>query len=255
MKTSKIILALMVGFVMSLFTAEVVQTVDPTVSKTAVALMALAITVGSVAVSIGYESKKFEGMAFTACSLITANIGTTCATPPTPGTKETVYIYNFDEVASLTLDGANDLIVTAITMATGKKGFKYVGYSISNEPKYEAVIKKFGPPKWKHTNKIRVFYWDPTTKKQIEKLVGAKVMSINENNEAGTAGETSFEMYGVRAGMYCASAVRDPSSTDDVGAFVIELASKDGYEEGQMPKTVFLTDYATTSALILATIT
>lgn len=254
-KTLGIGMALLIGFVISLFVTVTLKITYPEYDTDNLCIgLAAVIAVGSLAFGIS-KGKDIHSFSFTACSLITANIGTTCATPPTPGTKETLRLFNFDEITAYSLAAGNDLVVEDWTMAATKLGFKYVGYATSNEPKYELVVKKFGPPKWKHSVKFRVFYWDPTTKKQIEKLSGGQFVAVTENNATGTAGNMSFEMLGTTSGLYCSSLVRDPNSTDDSGSFVIELATKDGFEEGQMAKTVFDTDYATTLAAIAANTT
>jgi hypothetical protein len=251
MKIAKILLGLALALFSALMITSVVQTANPGASEFNLTCIGVSVFLGSVALMFG--QKKEAGILAIACGLISENIGADCVAPPSPGTKETLRLYNFDEVTGLTT-AVDTITITAIVMASGKLGFAHIGQNASLEPKYNTVAKKY-VTQWNHELKYRLFYWDAVTKLQIEQMLRGKFIAVVENNEKGAAGEMSYELYGGGSGLFCTDISREPNSSDEAGAFVVTLKSKEGLEEGRPPRPVFITSYAATTTMIDATIT
>lgn len=253
MKIAKILLGFMFSFMLSVGVTISVAASNPDANPTTLGCVMLGTFLASASVSLIVERQ--TGVLNAACGLITANIGADCSTPPSPGTNETLYIYNFDEVTGYTTN-ADTITIEAITMGGSSTGFKHVGQNASLEPKYNTVNKKY-VTQWNHELKYRIFYWDSLTKLQIEKMLQGKFICVVENNEKGTgtlAGKMAYEAYGTGAGLYCTEVSREPNSSEEAGAFVVTLKSKEGLEEGRMPRPVYITSYAATKAMIDATL-
>lgn len=111
---------------------------------------------------------------------------------------------------------------------------------------------KVGPfRRWSHEVDFLAFNVLAADKKQIEKLKNGDIVAIVYNKFKGVSGNGAFEVYGFDAGLRVDTAERDVSNADTQGAFSIKLMSDQAVGlEPFLPKTLFITDYATSLAVV-----
>ena len=198
--------------------------------------------------------KRFINPQFSpACAAITAGVAISCTIKQVAGTTDKLILFNYDEIASYTRNGTNTQIIEAITMVVNVPaytGFAFEGKQQSLEPKQTLVRTRYNTG-WDHEVVFKVFDSQPTTKQQIEKMAESRLVAIVENNFKGTAGNAAYEVYGIDTGLYMLVGERNVSDPESMGAFNVTLKT-DLSKEGHLPATFFLTDYATTKALVEA---
>jgi len=188
-----------------------------------------------------------------ACAAITAGVAISCTIKQVAGTTDKLILFNFDEIASYTRNGTNPQIIEAITMVVNVPpftGFAYEGKQQSLEPKQSLVRTRYSTG-YDHEIVFKIFDSQPATKQQVEKMAESRLVAIVENNFKGTGGNAAYEIYGIDTGLFMTVGERIVSDPETVGAFNVTLKS-DLHKEGHLPATFFLTDYATTKALVEA---
>ncbi len=213
-------------------------------------IFALVLFAGSVIVGRAYPA---GGYAFSICGTIAAGHSPNCSYPLTAGNNERLILYNFEDVASLTKNATNALIVEEIVMVATKTGFEFNGQNYSNEPKYR-MRKGAYVNTYEHEVAFLVFGYDGAVKKTLEAMAKGKLIALVENNFRGSDGGHAFELFGAGSGLYVESMERDSNDADNNGAFKIVLKTGERGGEASLPFAVFDTDYATTKAMIDATV-
>lgn len=187
------------------------------------------------------------------CGTITDNIGADCLNKPVGGAKSRMWLINIADIASVTYDTANPLIVRGITLNNGAYAYQYTVYKRGHKPSFTLVVKDFGTY-WKHSVKTSVQVWDNETKLQIQGLSDDYVVAIIENVQS--TGDARFEIYGLGNGLTMADgAIRDLAAND--GVFVMDLSSEADMEEARVPASFAVEvdsayNYAATLAAIEA---
>lgn len=206
--------------------------------------------ISSIVVSHGFSKSERRAMSFMACGLIDADITVDCE-KLVGGVNSTFYIANFDDVASITPDGSNSQLATAITMVATKTFFTISGQLQSLEPKITAVKGKY-VNQYEHEITFLVFDITAAAKKQLLAMKDGNFMAIIRNNNTGTDGDTKHEIYGAEAGMKMEITERLPQDAETLGAFKITLKTQEYAREGKLPLTFYITDSATTEAAVAA---
>ncbi len=184
------------------------------------------------------------------CGSLTQDVTQDCDNPMIAGAKDRLLIGNFEEILSVTRDGANHLIVEDITLvAGGAQMFQYDGKNNSNEPSF-ALVKKDFAEVYEHSVKFKVFLNDGATKKELEAMANGRVFAITENNHLGPAGNSAFEILGLETGLVLTVHTRTVADDATQGAHDLELKSSEKSPEPHLPAAFFLTDFATTKALV-----
>lgn len=184
------------------------------------------------------------------CGKISANIELDCDHPLQAGTEDTLILINREDIVSTTRNGSNNEIIENIILASGTTGYMYQGQNNSIKPK--ASMVKIGVFKrWSHQLDFMAFGADAPTKAQMQKLKDGDTVAIVYNKFKGTAGNAAFDVYGLDAGLKSATIERDGVNQETQGAFQISLMSdaETGLEPF-LPKTAFITNYATTLAMV-----
>lgn len=187
----------------------------------------------------------------TICGEISQSLLVDCETPLAGGVDTTMYIANKDDIESVTRDLYNPLLISAVTMKAGKKFFKYQGLKGTENsllPKDDFVRLKYSSG-FDHSTTFSIFTIDPASKYEIEQLCKSVVTAIFQNNQRGEDGSSAFEIRGLDVGMEMESLTREPENADTQGAFNIVLKTQK-VKEPHLPASIFLTDYATTLALV-----
>ena len=181
------------------------------------------------------------------CSEITANIGKNCTDPIQAGAEDLmVVIPRADWLnASIGVNVSNSQIVESIVLASGATGYSYQGMNKSILPKYELLKTDFSV-KYTHEVSFKVFNLSPTIKKELESLAQGLYVVIIANKYHGTGGNASFEIYGADAGLDLTTMIREVGNAELGGAFDLVLTTS---EEPNMPKTLFVTNYAASKVI------
>jgi len=189
-------------------------------------------------------------MALSICGEISANILISCLFPIQAGTEDTLILLNRTDIVSTTRNGSNLQIVENIILASGASGYAYQGMNNSHKPKFNVV--KVGPFKrWSHQIDFMAFGVLADSKEQMQKLKDGDIVAIVYNKFKGISGNGAFEIYGLDAGLKIETIERDVTNQETQGAFAISLMSDaDTGLEPFPPKTLFITNYATTLAVV-----
>jgi hypothetical protein len=185
------------------------------------------------------------------CAEIAAGITLDCDYPLVGGVKDDLYLFNYSHLNSVTRNSTNPQIIEAITLTSGKKVYKFEGKNNSVEPR-AALVKQRYADAYEHQVDFLVFSLVPASKAIIEDLVKGRVIAICENRHREVSGKTSFEIYGLNAGLEVSELERVANDSDTQGAYKLVLKTSEYSREPALPNTLFKTDYATSKALITA---
>lgn len=189
-------------------------------------------------------------MSITICGKLSADVVVDCSNPLQAGTEDSLILINRSDIVSTTRNGTDNEIVENITLASGTTGYLYQGQNNSIAPKCSMVkLKHFR--RWSHELQFLVYGVDSLTKQQMQKLKDSDLVAIVFNKFKGAGGDCAFELYGLDAGLKTEKIDRDVMSADTQGAYDVSLMSdKDTGLEPFPVKTIFITNYATTLAMI-----
>lgn len=180
---------------------------------------------------------------------ITNDILYDCTNPPIAGAKDRIIIIPRRVIDSITLNGDNHLIVEAITLEAGERGYLYTGNG-DLRSLTDQMVKDENGTRYLHGIPFKVFGATPVIKKELEYLSRENegVVAILEQNYKGTSGNSRYVVLGKDCGLY----VRMLESTDGKNIYSIELFSKDGYEEPHMAANFYITSEAITKTTVEA---
>ncbi len=204
--------------------------------------------VGGLVMSYGYSESDRKKMAMT-CGAIAGGVTLNCEDPLVAGVVATFYLANKNDIASVTYDATNPMLVTDITMKASKFFYKFEGQLQSTEPLFAMVKGKY-VNQYEHTLGFLIFNISPAVKKEIVNMKDGNFVAIVENNYVSTTGDTKYEIYGVGAGLKAETMERNPNDTENLGAFKISLKTQEYARESKPPVSLFDTDLATTETLI-----
>lgn len=184
------------------------------------------------------------------CGLIAANVAANCANPLQAGVEDSITIINREDWLNAAIGlNADPQIIESIVLASGITGFLYAGKNNSNIPKYEFIKQTFAEV-YNHEINFKVFDVNPTVKKELEAMAKGSFVVIISNKFHGTGGNAAFEVYGADAGLVLTQNIREINSVETGGAFDLILKSDETALEPHMPKTLFITDYAASKAVV-----
>jgi hypothetical protein len=210
--------------------------------------------VGGVIISKGYTPKEKRAMAMMACGSVASGITLNCADPLAAGVVATFLIANKDDISSITVDGSNPMLATAITMKTGKQFYTFEGQLQSTEPNFVMIKGKY-VNQFEHKVGFLVFKIDPATKEEILNMKDGNFVILAENNYTGSTGNCKYEIYGGGSGLKAEIIERNPNDTENLGAFKLELKTQEYARESKPPMTFFVTDLAATETARTALLT
>jgi len=190
------------------------------------------------------------------CGKITADLTINCDNPLQSGSEDSLILINREDWldAAVTYNVTNNGIIEAVALPTGVEGFSYEGKNNSIAPKYE-LIKQTYSDVYNHEVNFKVFDVSPIGKEQLELLAKGQMVAIVQNKYKGTDGNAAYEVYGVDAGLVCTQNLREITNVETGGAFDLILKSAETSLEPKMPRTFFITDYATTKTAVEALLT
>ena len=176
-----------------------------------------------------------------------ADILNDCAAKPTGGMEQVVYMFNRSELTA-TVDGSNANLVTALAVASTKKGYKLTGFRKNMNAGADIIVSDTSPKKW---NQFFSFYnWnvEAAAVKNIDDLDDVVVVYESKSKGANTNG--AFHMLGYPGGLFVSADTKRVNDND--GNRSIELTSLAGSENLVSEHIVLSTNYATTLAMLEA---
>jgi hypothetical protein len=188
-----------------------------------------------------------------ACAGLTADVGVDCDYPLIGGVNDRLILFNFDDVIGTTRNGTNPQIVESITLASGARGYVYTGKNNSHEPR-AALVKLRYAEVYEHEVSFKVFDTSPAVKKELQNMAKTKVIALVQNNFVNATGNSTFELYGLGAGLEQVELERLGADTETQSAWSLVIRTSEFAREAALPNTFFLTNYATTKALVDALI-
>lgn len=189
-----------------------------------------------------------------ACETLKANmLANFCDKAPVGGAKDEMYLIPFADIdkALSTVSPTNGMLLTALVMKSGKKGYKLLGRRYSNEFQSELVVGTF-MDQWKHTVTFRVLEDTVEAKAWVNSLLNTRVVAVPEKYVMNLNSANAFDVLGFDCGLEVISITSNNADGDTKGAFVVTLASNEKSLEPKMPMTYLSTDYATTKTALEA---
>lgn len=179
------------------------------------------------------------------CGTIQIGSSPNCLVPLKSGTEPRLYLFNFDDIVSVT-EGTTPNLLTAITLKANTVGYVFEGYKQDVKPIQEVIAPSNGANQLKHSLGFIVYEITQLQKNNLQKVVKGGFVAICENKGRNA---DSFEVYGLNAGLEIVPGqARDTYANG--GGYIIQLATPENEFEPLLPQTLFITDYATTKALL-----
>jgi len=150
-----------------------------------------------------------------------------------------------DMVAS-TFDAENKQLMTDLVLKAGATGYVFEGLKQTNGYNSEFVPgDDQSLDKHRHGIRGRILTPSAANIDQANKLgKGESYLAVVNRKYKGANSADAFLVIGYDTGIYLT--VNTNSSYDNDGAILIEMSSKDGFLENDMPKVLLDVDYATT---------
>jgi hypothetical protein len=185
------------------------------------------------------------------CGKISASILLNCDYPLIGGVEDRLILINKDDIVSITRNASNPQIIEDIVLTSSPAAYAYEieGNNNSIDVKSTLVKAKYSEG-YSHEIIYRVFTTGPETKEQIEAEAKGKLVAITQNNFRGATGNATFEIHGLDVGLELVEGESNKSDAETQGAFVLTLRTPDLYKEPHLPATLFITDYATSKAVV-----
>jgi hypothetical protein len=178
-----------------------------------------------------------------ACTtLVTADIVADCTKIPVKGLKPKAWIFNAGEV---TLTVTNN-IVSNLVKVSGKTSFTVEGFKDFMNAGYDAVVAENFPTVFKHKFMVDSFAATGAERANIDKA--DNIIVIVETNNSPNEG--CFQLYGYKNGLWKDSQAQMANDANSVTK--VSFASRAGMEEEYSAYSLWLTNYATTLALLTA---
>lgn len=185
------------------------------------------------------------------CAEISSDLTFDCNSPIVGGVRNEIILFNYDDFqgATITFNGSNTLIVEDIVLPSGVTGYTYScpenGFNA-----LASLVEGAYFPTYDHKIMGLVFDLSAAGKLQLEKLAKGKVVVLVKNNYKGTSGNAAYELYGYDVGLKLRQLDQDKKNKDNQSAYAFTLATPDDIKEPRLPRTVFITSYAVTTALV-----
>ncbi len=185
------------------------------------------------------------------CDAIDAGILYDCDNPPSGGANDRLILFNFDDMqnATITYNVSNPLLITNIVLASGVTGYVFEGLNSSVEPR-SGLVKGRYVNGYDHEITFKVFQNTPAIKATLNKLDGAKLVGLVQNNHRGEDGNSAFEIYGLETSIQLQELGRTVADAELQGAYNLVIRNNETSRPSTLPHTLFNTDFATTLAIV-----
>lgn len=184
----------------------------------------------------------------TTCGTISKNLTLAECGNSVAGIEASFILMNFDDI-DRSESPVTDKVLPAITMKTGKYGYRYESKNSSFESSV-ALNKGTYSKTFTHQAVIRVFTKTQEVKDQLDALAQARVAIIAKNKDNRNP-ETKYEVYGWENGL-TVSDFQSTSTDADGVIYTITLASDDDARESALPASFYAGSEAQTETAIEA---
>ena len=170
-----------------------------------------------------------------------------CAAPPiTSGIEDQLLLFNVGDF-TFTYDAINPLIITNVAAVALAKMYRYNGTNNSFNAVSKMVASSVGP---RYTEELdfNIAGLSSDIKATLRKMAYGKVQAIAINNYKN--GDSAFELYGAINGLKLKVNERTANDEGLDGGFKLQLANPDKLREPMPPRSVFITSYDATLALL-----
>ena len=189
------------------------------------------------------------------CGKLEQAFALTCNSKPIGGVTSRLHIINSVDIASVTYDATNPLIVTGITLVTGAQAWTWDVYKRNHKPKATQKDTTYST-NYQHELVSYIPEWDSASKYNVEQLGNGYYVVIAENLQNTT--DAAFEIYGLKSGLRSQDgAVRDLGA--DEGIFKLTMANDADQFEDHLPASFVVTagmpavySYTATKAAVVA---
>ncbi len=173
-----------------------------------------------------------------------------CNKSATAGAEDEVIIFNLSDLDRENSVVSTDNVITALELKAGKKAYTFTTFGKSLGESGATFTLGTYRNTWIHTIMQRIFTKNEEAKKYVNSLgLGAKICAIVKNNERGENGEVKYELYGWDNGLILKESASTIAMTDGV-VYPLTVGSEETAQESTLPKSIFVTDLATTEQMI-----
>ena len=214
-----------------------------------IAVGAFALGLISLAVKSDFRNR-YRGVAMMAACDIGADVelSVDCDEDFESGVEATMLICNKADIASFTKASGKKMLLTDITMKTGKRFYSISGIKQSTKPSWAMVKGLIN--KYKHTVKFTGFSIGPEFMEEVPNFGKGTFVVLIANNQVGTDGSHKWDVYGLGTGLTGEAILRDPFNKDNGGGIDITLSTDEIALESNPPVKFFVTNAATTATAI-----
>ena len=181
---------------------------------------------------------------------ISSNIVSDCSTVTVGGVELVAYICNRLDLNPV-YDSQNKAKVTGFTITAGKVMYKFTGTAKNLKVSHTATIDETIGKTYKHKMTFPVFDFSSTNVLMVDNM--DDLVIFVEYKQKNTTGDGIFVGYGLASGLWCEKDDRDSSVSN--ASRMVEFGTRDQEGEPVSQYNLIKTDYATTKALLEASLT
>lgn len=168
-----------------------------------------------------------------------------CESAPIGGVEVNAWLFNRSDLSGV-IDPANKNLVTSLVVALTKQGYKLQGFKKNINAGHDIVVSETNVDKYTHYLNFQAWLLDAVAVNNLDGL--SDLVVVVEGLNKHTDGNGAFVMYGFDTGLYKTTDTKRFNDID--GNRNIEMASQAGEEPLVSEHVVFITDYATTKAML-----
>jgi len=170
-----------------------------------------------------------------------------CNNKPVKGSYNEIILIPKNDIDTVTHNTLQKVIVENITIKAGKRAYKYTGNGMPIDTAKTMINDEAGV-RWNHQLPFTIEGNTPDIKEQLNNLAENTPLTIICKNyyKGDPTGKSVYEIFGLESPVYLTEC------TDEAGGmrYVCTFANKEGRESPNLPHNLFITNLATTEALI-----
>ena len=171
-----------------------------------------------------------------------------CTNKPTKGSENRLIVIEKENIDTVTLNNTNKLIVEAMTLASGKRAFEYVGNGMPIATNKSKIVDENGV-RWMHNVSFTIEGNTPEIKNELNRFEQKPLVVITKNFYKGDAtGKSVYEIFGLDNPVYMEECADEEGNM----RWACVFRNKEGYESPTPPHNFFITSLATTEAAVEA---
>ena len=185
------------------------------------------------------------------CIGITIGADYDCQSPLKAKVNERLLVGNLADILSITYDGTNTTLITALAMKVGTEMQAFQGVRSTVKPQVDLVQSEVSVG-FSHQVDFSVFEVDAAQKENLQAMASKAMFAIYQNPKDSSLGDAVYEVLGANSGLEVASLSRLPADSATGGAYTIQLKTPEAASETSLPNSFFITSQVVTDAAIEA---